>query len=300
MLQDLLGFLLAGCAAGGNALANVMQRKASQQESEHQNFSLALMADLVRNSTWVLGFLGMVASFVLQAVALGMGELSAIEPVMTLEVPLTLLIASRVFRSRIGREEWTGILLMTAGMIVLVASLDPQPGDARAVSDLVYIEAGGATAFTILLLAVLGTRGRPVVRTAFHGAAAGTSFGLTATLLKEVVSQVNDGLGAVLTSWQTYAGAGFGVLGVLLMQSALHMGPLIAAQPGFTLMDPVVSILWGVLVYNEDTRTGGWLVVATLGAVAVGLGVRALARSPLLSGAEPAAAPSTAGALTSG
>jgi EamA domain-containing membrane protein RarD len=48
-------------------------------------------------------------------------------------------------------------------------------------------------------------------------------------------------------------------------------------------MDPLVSILWGVLVFNEVTRTGGWLVLATLGAAGVGYGVLRLARSPLLA-----------------
>lgn len=279
-----LGFLLAALAAGGNALANVMQRKASRQEPADRPFGLGLLADLVCSRTWLLGFLGMVASFVLQAVALGLGELSAIEPVITLEVPLTLLLASRVFGARIERAEWAGILVMTAGMIALVASLNPQPGNAIAVSDQTYLEAGGATAFTILVLVLLGSRGRPIVRTAFQGAAAGTSFGLTATLLKEVVTVLDHrGLVAVLGTWQPYAGVGFGVLGVLLMQYALHLGSLIAAQPGFTLMDPVVSILWGVLVYNETTRTGPWLVAATLAAVCAGIGVVVLARSPLLA-----------------
>ena len=55
----------------------------------------------------------------------------------------------------------------------------------------------------------------------------------------------------LLTTWQTYVAVGFGMLGVLVVQWALHTGPLLAAQPGFTLMDPLVSILWGVLVFNE-------------------------------------------------
>ena len=282
-LDELLGFLCAALAAGGNAVANVMQRKASLEESPDRPFSARVMVDLLGNTTWLLGFLGMVASFVLQAVALGLGELSAIEPVITLEVPLTVLVASHVFGTRLGRAEWTGILVMTGGMIVLVAALDPKAGDAIAVSNLTYIKAGGSTAFTILVLVLLGTRGRrPVVRTAALGAAAGTSFGLTATLLKESVTQLDRrGLDGMLTTWQTYAVVGFGLLGVLLMQAALHLGPLIAAQPGFTLMDPLVSILWGVLVFNETTRTGGWLVLATFGAIAVGVGVFRLARSPL-------------------
>ncbi len=61
--------------------------------------------------------MALVGSFVLQAVALGLGELSAVEPIITLEVPLTVLVASRVFGGQIGRAEWTSILVMTAGMI---------------------------------------------------------------------------------------------------------------------------------------------------------------------------------------
>jgi hypothetical protein len=38
-----------------------------------------------------------------------------------------------------------------------------------------------------------------------------------------------------------------------------------------------------VLVFNEVTQTGGWLVLATLGAAGVGYGVLRLARSPLLA-----------------
>ncbi|MBE7162721.1 MAG: hypothetical protein INR72_15895 [Williamsia herbipolensis] len=77
-----------------------------------------------------------------------------------------------------------------------------------------------------------------------------------------------------------------GVLGLVFVQWALHTGPLLAAQPGFTLMDPTVSILWGVLVFNETTRTGFWLIGATLGAVAIGIGVMILAHSPLLVHAD--------------
>ena len=90
---------------------------------------MRLLLDLVRQPTWLIGFSGLVGSFVLQAVALGLGQLSAIEPIITLEVPLTLLVASRVFRAPLGRLEWTGILIMTAGMILLVPMLDPHPGD---------------------------------------------------------------------------------------------------------------------------------------------------------------------------
>lgn len=278
-----VSFVCAAAAACGNALSNVMQRKASLQ-LDRQRFGPAALGDLVRSATWLLGFGGMVASFLLQAVALHFGQLSSVETVITVEVPLTLLVASRVFRTRIGRPEWTGIWTMTAGTIVLIAALDPQPGDESDVSHGLYALAGGGTAAFIIALVLAAQRGTRTWRTACFGAAAGSSFGLTATFIKETTSQLSrHGVVGMLSTWQTYAAAGVGITGVVIMQWALHTGPLLAAQPGFTLMDPAVSVLWGVLIYNEVTRTGAWLILAVIGAAAIVAGVLMLSRSPLLS-----------------
>ncbi len=295
-LSDLLSYLLAAFAAMGNALANVMQRKSSLEQDPDRPFGVAVLWDLVRSTTWIIGFLGMVGSFVLQAVALGFGQLSAVEPIITLEVPLTLLVAARIFGSRLHRPEWTGILMMTFGMIVLVAFLAPRSGDETDVASVTYAAAGGATAATIVILIGLSRRGGPIWRTACLGMATGTSFGLTATFIKETIAQADArGVVGVLTTWQTYVAVGFGVLGIVIMQWALHTGPLLAAQPGFTLMDPLVSILWGVLVFQETTRTGWWLVPASIGGLAVGRGVVQLAHSPLLEQLNDEAADRTVG-----
>ncbi len=75
-LETLLSYALAALAACGNALANVMQRKAGLEEPADRPFGVRLLFDLVRSPTWLLGFVGLVGSFVLQAVALGFGQLS--------------------------------------------------------------------------------------------------------------------------------------------------------------------------------------------------------------------------------
>ncbi len=281
----LLCYLCAAVAALGNATANVMQRKAGL-EDQHPDarFGLPVLATLVRNRTWLFGIAGMVLSFLLQAVALGLGPLSVVEPVITLEVPLTLLVAGSVFGARLNRAEWLAIGTMTVGMIALIGALDPQPGDETHVSHMTYVAAGTGTTATIAVLVFCGTRGNRIWRTACLGAATGVCFGFTATLVKESVAQLDTrGLAGLVSTWQTYAAIGFGLTGVLIMQWALHSGPLLASQPGFTLMDPIVSVLWGVLVYNERTRTGGWLALAVAGMGALAVGVVMLARSPLLN-----------------
>jgi hypothetical protein len=68
------------------------------------------------------------------------------------------------------------------------------------------------------------------------------------------------------------------------VQAALHAGTLVAAQPGLTLMDPLVSVVWGVAVLGEHVRLGAALVFAVLGAVIVAAAVLVLARSRALVG----------------
>jgi hypothetical protein len=247
----------------------------------------------------LIAFASLVASFVLQAVALRFGALSAVEPIITLEVPLTLLIASQVFPGRPCRSDWASILIMTAGMAALVGALRPSGGDPTEVDHLTCLIAEVATAGGITGLVLISRGGRRMWRTACLRAAAGTSFGMTATMIKAttMATLATHGSTGLLTAWQTYMAVGFGVTGLVLVlvQAALHAGPLLAAQLGFTLMDP--SILCGVLIYEEVTRTGGWLALATLGALAIGAAVFRLARSALLQTARrpPALAqPSTA------
>jgi hypothetical protein len=173
---------------------------------------------------------------------------------------------------------------MTIGMIVLVAALDPHPGSETAVSQRMYTLAGFGTLAGIGLLLSSARRGRRLWRTSCLGAAAGASFGLTATLIKATTAQMHThGVLAVFTTWQTYTAIGVGLLGVTVMQAALHSGPLLAAQPGVTLFDPLVSVLWGVLVYDEAVRGHWWLAPALSGAVAIVVGVVLLAHSPLLA-----------------
>jgi hypothetical protein len=71
---------------------------------------------------------------------------------------------------------------------------------------------------------------------------------------------------------------------MFLVQAAMNAGRLIAAQPGLTLSDPIVSILWGVLVFGERVRSGWFIALAVISGLVMAGAVVVLARSPLLSG----------------
>ncbi|MDQ3899383.1 MAG: hypothetical protein M3319_02650, partial [Actinomycetota bacterium] len=82
--------------------------------------------------------------------------------------------------------------------------------------------------------------------------------------------------------WQTWALVILGPLSFFLLQNALQAGDLVASQPGMTLADPVVAVVWGLTVFGEHARGGPWLVGTFLGAGLLIVGTLVLVRSPLL------------------
>jgi drug/metabolite transporter (DMT)-like permease len=291
-----LKYLLAVLAACANATSSVMQRKANREVPRKQNLSPRLIWSLAHQPTWFGGVLAITAGFLLQAAALGNGQLSVVEPILVLELPATLILASWVFRARLGWREWASIALMAAGLAGLLFALSPSGGQTANVRWYAWLTAIGINLAVAGALVAYGRRG-PAGRgrsdkagsarqAAVLGVAAGSAFGLTAALMKGMTGTFADGIGGVVTHWELYGMIATGVLGMFLLQSALNAGQLIAAQPGLTLTDPIVSILWGVLVFGERVRAGWFVIPAVAGALVLAAAVLVLIRSPLLSGSS--------------
>jgi drug/metabolite transporter (DMT)-like permease len=100
-----LAYLLAVLAACANATSSVLQRKANRQVPRRQNLSPRLIWSLLHEPVWFGGVLAVSAGFLLQASALGSGQLSVVEPILVIELPATLLLASRVFGTSMRRRE---------------------------------------------------------------------------------------------------------------------------------------------------------------------------------------------------
>lgn len=306
----MLSYFLAVLAACANAASSVLQRKANREIPQKENLSLKLIWSLLHKPVWFGGILAVIVGFLLQATALGEGELSVVEPILVLELPLTLILASRVFGSNMGPREWASTLVMTAGLAGLLYFLAPTPSRSDTVRPYVWLIGIGVNLAVVGALVAWGRQG-PAGRggardgsgqgsngtrssshqAAVYGVAAGATFGLTAALMKGMTTRFSNGFGALFTSWQIYAMVATGVFGIFLVQSALNAGRLIAAQPGLTLSDPIVSILWGVLAFHEKVSTDPVnLLLAALSTVLMAAAVVALARSPVLSGDEQRAA----------
>jgi drug/metabolite transporter (DMT)-like permease len=295
-----LTYALAVLAAAANALSSVLQRKANKRVPQRDNMSMRQIWLLLHQPLWFGGILAITAGFLLQATALGTGQLSGVEPVLVLELPFTLILASRVFRQRLGSREWLPITAMTAGLGGLIYLLAPSAGGTPRLHWYGWLAGVGANLALAGWLVLWARRislpkdraessGRRAgsLRAALLAIAAGSTFGLTAALMKAMTRTLAGGIGHLFTDWPLYAMIAAGALGMFLTQAALNAGQLIAAQPGLTLSDPLISVLWGVLAFHEQVREGWYVLGEVAGAGVIVAGVLMLARSPLAADESP-------------
>ena len=78
----MLTYALAVLAACANATSSVLQRTANKKVPRRQNLSWKLIWSLLHQPIWFGGVLAVIAGFLLQASALGTGQLSVVEPIL--------------------------------------------------------------------------------------------------------------------------------------------------------------------------------------------------------------------------
>ena len=254
--------VLAVAASLCTATASVCQRLGAKS-SEPASFDAKLVFRLARRPVWLLGVASMILGFIFQLTALHFGALALVQPILALELLFVfgyLAVASRR-RVKVRRRDWLGAAAMSAGIGIFLWLASPSGGRLHAPGTLWLLAVLVTFGVVLVALAVaFGLGDRPGVsrsrRTAILGAATGISWGFVAAVIKELSSHLDDGVGAVFSTWSPYVLVAVGAATMLLASHALAAGPLAASQPGFTILDPLSASLLGLFLFSEHIRTG--------------------------------------------
>lgn len=277
-------YAFAVSAALVSALAGIAQRLGLETAPAGSAMRLRLLTHALRRGVWLVGFALLLGQFVLQATALRFGQLSVVQPVLTMDLLFVVVLLAAFFHRRIGWREWSGAFAVVAGLGGFLALAAPAvgrgiPGSAAwgAVTAVVGVAAAGL---------VVTTRWGPRWwRASAFGAASAVLFAYNAALTKATTTLVTQGWGHVFTHWEPYAIGLTGLVGFFLLQNALHAGPIAASRATMVTVNPLVSIAIGATVFHERLRTGHGFALAEAAALALlCLGGFVLAQSPLVTG----------------
>ncbi len=230
---------------------------------------------------WLLGTAVLLAGYAIQGVALDLGTVVVVQPLLVTTLVFALPLGHWLTGQHVTRQQIWGAMVLVVGLALFIRIGDPDAGvdTAPTWEVLIAIAVVGGLSLGVL---IVGTRASAAHKAALFGAAAGLLYGLSATFDKPVFSSADAGTGDLLTDWELYALVGFGIAAFGIQQLSLATGQLAPAVAAVGVANPVCSSLIGVLVYEERLTQPGWhiaLAVAALlfalwGAVVVTLGNR--------------------------
>ncbi len=278
-----LAVLVARAAAGAGAGGPVREHRAASSVPVDRSAAgpFRLVWTLLRTPRWLVAVSVGVSGLALQALALGVGSVVVVQPVLASGLVIALVIGFLVDRRHPDRplpssRQWLAALVVVVGLALFLLAAAPDPGRVDGSGAALALCTGVSLLLSVGAVAHArrgGARHAPLVL----GLATGSAFGAMTLVLNALVSFP---LAQWLTTWHTAGVVVLGASGVLLSQLAYQAGPLTASLPALTVAEPRVALGAAGPVFGEALAPG-LLAHCAQGAGAVMLlaGLVVLARS---------------------
>ena len=285
MGTTVLSILLAILAYSTLNVGLVLEKKgASELPGIETAGALASVRNFLRNPKWLIGFLLTNVQFVPLFLALRLGSISLVSPMMG--VGLVVLVVFSVFylHEPFDRAMGAGVALTIGGIAILGAT---NPGDEpvatwRATMD----QLCGPTSLAWLGVVALGAIVPAIacVRSGYRradvafGVASGcaAALGLVATKLMMAgfgPGEPDSGVAANLARWPFWLFVAVTIGGngasMVFQQLGFQKGRAIVLTPLFTVGTVVLPAVTGVVAFDEWARFGAGIVAAKVAAIVV-------------------------------
>jgi drug/metabolite transporter (DMT)-like permease len=303
----LLPSLVALLAAFLLAASAVLQQRASRRVAAERQPGggastltrylpvLLLVRRLLGHPLWLLGWVTNLLGFLIQALALHLGSVALVQPLMITQLLFTLVLVSLLSRTAPAARDWLSVLSMCAGLVVFLSVRGAAPVEGAAQRSHVLLALTAAAVAVCLI--VVGARGREATAyAATIGVAAGMCFAASAVLIKLTTTDLLErGVLATALDWPGYALALTTAVGMLLGQQAYTVASLAVAVSAMSVTNPLASYLMGVLAFHVHPPTGaGPLAAVAASGLLLFLGAVGLAHSPTIrQDVSPQALPAT-------
>jgi hypothetical protein len=295
MSLSLAVFAALGASASSAVASALLHRSAvdaTRAETQRGGTAHPLLAFARATAThrlWLTAVLMQATGFLLHAVALHAGQLAFVQPMLVCALLFALPFNRVLLGEPVTARElyWAGVLVVgLCGFLFLATpSFAPQ---VTANADPGPATAAGMIGLVAVVCCLIGAgRQRGGRSAALLGAGAGIAFAGQAALLKACTAVFAHRPGDLLSSWQLYALVVVGVSAVVLNQLAFRAGPLSASLPVSTTVNPILGVLVGALVYDENLRHSTAAVIGELGCLAL-LTIAAMSLTRLTSSSRTA------------
>lgn len=257
------------------------------------------IARTIGNWEFLLALVVDAAAVTLQVLALRLGNLSTVQPILTLALVISLGLDHLAARSRITRGEFLSAALLVGGLVLFLTSSGathpPGGHDAGDTTRGLILALAAAAAWNVAL--AMTRSARPTVRARVIAAGVAAIYASTAGLIKSATRILqHDGPLGLAASWQLWLLLAVGAAGLVLNQRVFGLAPLHVSLPVIASLDPLFSVAIGRVVFDERLLATPTAAAVEVSGIAILLtGVVRLSRSqsdPSAPGAARTAAAS--------
>ncbi|GAB2448600.1 DMT family transporter [Nocardia tengchongensis] len=234
------------------AVSAVAQQRAAADVPEGD----ALVAKLIRNPRWLAGLIGDAGGFAFQVVALALGSVLVVQPILVTALVFALPLAAHYSGRRVTAVMWLQAAALSIALACFLVVGEPTEGVTAAPWDRWVLPLGLVAGVVVASIVVATTVRVPTLQALLLGTAAGLLFGISAALTANVTKLFSASITAGLTSWELYVLAACGILGLYVQQRGYQVGPLSASLPAFTVAEPLGAAFLGITVLDERLRSG--------------------------------------------
>jgi hypothetical protein len=262
-LSSLTAVVAAVAAALMLGVSSVADQRSTKRVERRRALSPRILLDLARQPLWLTAIAANVAGFALQVVALDIGSLAIVQPILVCDLIFAVLILWFLGRRsdvrlpggmRTTVAVFAGVAATVVGVAGFLVIGRPSGGSTHVGFSMFPPLAAGLVVVVGGCLAV-AARSRSL-RPLALALACGVSYGVAAFLVKLLTSEFGGGPAQVFTHWPVFVFAMVGPAGFILAQDAFQQGRFLApVQAIITTADPVISIALSVIWLNVRLRS---------------------------------------------
>jgi drug/metabolite transporter (DMT)-like permease len=257
---------------------------------------LAGVIRLVVVPVWLLGTLVLLLGYGAQGAALDRGRLVVVQPLLVTTIVWALPLGRWLTNQQVAGTQVIGAAVVVVGLALFVLVGDPDAGLENASTQSLVTASIAVSAIVVVLLLWLRTTRSAALRAAVLGVCAGLFFGLSATFSKPVINDLHVSVGEAAGDWRTWALLGFGFVAFLIQQLSLATGQLAPAMAAVSVANPAVSVILGIVLFDERLTRPAWHVLVAAAALLAALGGATLVTLANRETRLPGEAPSGDGA----
>ncbi len=262
----MLAIVIALASAAITGWGSVAQQRVASTVPLADGGTVHLIGQLVRRPLWIIAFGANMVGFAAHTLALDLGSLLVVEPVIATTLLFALAFAAIWAHERLPAMVWLAAVMLVGGLALFLDVGSPE-GASSGASGIGAVVAGGVIFLAVVLVAWWGYRHAGPARAISLGVASGILFGSQAVFLKGFTIGFGDGLVQDITNWRLYAVIACGVAAFVLQQAAFQAGAITLSLPATVVLPPITAAGVAIFVLGGTVQVDGWHGVAVAGAV---------------------------------